>query len=599
MRFVIALLTLLNSASALASDQFSYEEAKKEFASENKLIGSAELIKELPEARGDQVAQEKFLNNPLSLKSEAESLFAQGDENAIAPEAQAGGLLKETHKLKSQFLIDENDEIIRHGDQVMQRGVAGLNTTEELQNTVGEQVTLHTCEEPKADISQKCVIERTISVKPEKATRRLSIRVFSRKNLQAFSKNVITGQSAGVFPKRSAITINNPLPANSYKEIVGIKLVQPVAFVSLSPTGDLEVTPAGRRKKVRIDSEVLVDVTFVLPITEKHLVETIVDGCAQAKEQNKQTNCSYASETIVEQGPKTIEGVTLHRSWWKKERNYTCKSLSKDTCGPYRQNGCTQVDSQCKSWAGETCLEYTQTFECRGASDLKISSDKGPTPFCLDGNCDKHGWAPNKDFADAVSRLAILKEMQGQFSVKDPTVFRGEEQKCRKDCAGIRDCCGKGKGWGNNLGFKCNGEEKQLAERRGENKCHYVGKYCAKKELGICIQHKHTYCCFGSKLVRAVQEQGRDQLGLGWGTPKHPACRGMTIQEIQRVDFSKLDLSEVYQEIRSKSKVPNTDKITTELQHSLSTKGRNFQKMLNAETNSNQEPGGKKDEPIM
>ena len=36
------------------------------------------------------------------------------------------------------------------------------------------------------------------------------------------------------------------------------------------------------------------------------------------------------------------------------------------------------------------------------------------------------------------------------------------------------------------------------------------------------------------------------QLNLSWGDSKHPNCRGMTAQEIAMLDFSKLDLSEVY-----------------------------------------------------
>ena len=36
---------------------------------------------------------------------------------------------------------------------------------------------------------------------------------------------------------------------------------------------------------------------------------------------------------------------------------------------------------------------------------------------------------------------------------------------------------------------------------------------------------------------------------MGWGEPKEPLCRGFTIEEIQRIDFSKLDLREVFEEL--------------------------------------------------
>ena len=42
-----------------------------------------------------------------------------------------------------------------------------------------------------------------------------------------------------------------------------------------------------------------------------------------------------------------------------------------------------------------------------------------------------------------------------------------------------------------------------------------------------------------------VQEQGRKQLGIQWGMPEEPNCRGFTTQELSRINFSKMDLSEI------------------------------------------------------
>ena len=63
------------------------------------------------------------------------------------------------------------------------------------------------------------------------------------------------------------------------------------------------------------------------------------------------------------------------------------------------------------------------------------------------------------------------------------------------------------------------------------------------------MKKKTSFCCFGSKLLKAFQEQGRAQIGMGWGDAEHPLCRGFTIEEIQRIDFSKLDLREVFEEL--------------------------------------------------
>lgn len=203
---------------------------------------------------------------------------------------------------------------------------------------------------------------------------------------------------------------------------------------------------------------------------------------------------------------------------------------------------------------------------------MQGSSLSGAVPFCLDSNCDQHAWGPNQDFAEAISKLAILREMQNNMS-KDPIViFKGDTRSCRKDCLSFRDCCATGKGWGKNLGYSCNADEKQLKKLRDEKKCVMVGTYCAEKVLGQCIRKKTTFCCFGSKLVRLVQEQGRAQLEIGWGEPKEPVCRGLTVEEISRVDFSKLDLREVFEEIMAKTNKPDFQKFTSELQHQANPK---------------------------
>jgi len=131
-------------------------------------------------------------------------------------------------------------------------------------------------------------------------------------------------------------------------------------------------------------------------------------------------------------------------------------------------------------------------------------------------------------------------------------IFNGQDMRCRLPGTqtGLSDCCKKTKSW---FGLvNCNQREQQLAKLRSWGKldgnCHYVGKYCAEKWLGVCVQEKKTYCCFSSPLARIVHEYGRPQLGIGWGSPKSPNCRGFTPEEFQKLDFSKIDFSEWIEE---------------------------------------------------
>jgi conjugal transfer mating pair stabilization protein TraN len=47
-----------------------------------------------------------------------------------------------------------------------------------------------------------------------------------------------------------------------------------------------------------------------------------------------------------------------------------------------------------------------------------------------------------------------------------------------------------------------------------------------------------------------VEEQGRAQLGMGWGSADNPECRGFTTDELQRLNFASMDFSEWYTNVR-------------------------------------------------
>ncbi|MCH7494253.1 conjugal transfer protein TraN, partial [bacterium] len=100
----------------------------------------------------------------------------------------------------------------------------------------------------------------------------------------------------------------------------------------------------------------------------------------------------------------------------------------------------------------------------------------------------------------------------------------------------------------------CNEEEGKLAMKEGAGLCHKVGTWCSSciRVFGkcvACIEHTTGKCCFNSKLARIVNEQGRVQVGKGWGSGKNPDCSGFTIAQLQRLDFAAMDLTEFYASI--------------------------------------------------
>ena len=97
----------------------------------------------------------------------------------------------------------------------------------------------------------------------------------------------------------------------------------------------------------------------------------------------------------------------------------------------------------------------------------------------------------------------------------------------------------------------CEQAEQVLAMKRDNRLCHGVGSYCSSRLpiIRLCIETTESYCCFNSRLARILNEQGRAQLGRGWGGPESPDCSGFTVAQLQGLDFSRMDLSEFYGEI--------------------------------------------------
>ncbi len=260
-----------------------------------------------------------------------------------------------------------------------------------------------------------------------------------------------------------------------------------------------------------------------------------IDGCGHLESKADRGLCIYGSK-VCTQGPGTrvFEGVSVYQGCWEYTYTYDCTHPCDDDCGPLRARGCVQIKSVCKKEIGGACVVYQQTYQCKNASRSQSRITGGDTPFCMDGACRDQTWENNDEMMNAISHLALLKDMQGRF---DGFVFKGGANQCSKAILSFKDCCGSGKGWGLSLGLAgCNAEEKALEVKRQKGLCHMVGTYCSSREkiTKICLQKKTSYCCFGSKLLKAFHVQGRPQIGRGWGDGEKPlrtSCRIFNLEE--------------------------------------------------------------------
>ena len=171
--------------------------------------------------------------------------------------------------------------------------------------------------------------------------------------------------------------------------------------------------------------------------------------------------------------------------------------------------------------------------------DAEDGGSCGSVRYCVGAGCETVRPQSNTGFANAATRLNMAIELGGEkFDRDDMRFFTGDRRACTIRLFGLADCC-RNDGLIEGLAG-CSASERELARERHAGNTHYLGTRCAKKTLfGICIRYEKVWCTFGSKLGRILQEQGRRQLGRGWGD-----CRGFSVAEIESIDFGSLDLSE-------------------------------------------------------
>ena len=292
-------------------------------------------------------------------------------------------------------------------------------------------------------------------------------------------------------------------------------------------------------------------------------------------------NCELTQETCSDSDPVTriIDGVSVTQPCWAWEQNYQCSERRPaNDCGELDARGdCRLIREDCIS-EDLPCSTIERVYDCPlpGTDDSGNQFICDGDVYCIDGSCETIEREANDEFRDAAVALHAMDDARGQFDPDTLTLFKGTRETCGSKVFGVLNCC-KGKGFPLIPGISllvalgCNTEEILLHQRDAQGLCAYVGSYCSKKILGICIAKKKAYCCFESKLSRILQEQGRAQLPKPWARAKDEQCAGFTIDEFARLDLSQMDFSEIYSEFTEAARLPDELEAANDIQQKIQT----------------------------
>ena len=275
--------------------------------------------------------------------------------------------------------------------------------------------------------------------------------------------------------------------------------------------------------------------------------------------------CSKTQEVCVEGGgSRWLHGVYQYLPCWKKRQTYYC--TYPDTCTAL--SSCAEQSRQCSKNTQGVCVQEQVTKKCTSQTCVDTNLICGEQSFCLDGDCYSPTIEKNTDFDQAASSLAALADAAKGLG-DPPMLFTGKAMTCSKKPVGLSDCC-KDSGWGNDVGLaQCSDEEKALMQAKEKKLTISLGQYCAEKVLGVCIRKKKAYCTFDSKLARIVQEQGKPQLGMHFGSAEHPDCSAITPEQMQQMDFSSIDFSDFYNDLHNNMTLPDNNQIQQRIKQTL------------------------------
>ena len=304
--------------------------------------------------------------------------------------------------------------------------------------------------------------------------------------------------------------------------------------------------------------------------------------------------CQSDTQNLTKNQMISFEGKELTfpitRSCWVTHVQYQCRDITSDTCKSMNLDGCFFVKEQKKGQMVQ--LQY----ECKDKliSKAKTIVGKGGTTDELLDHTDfieleqQHKSNP----AEALARLSIIEE-----GARNPTMagreivnlMAGRIMTAFKSFTGIKNCnhdellgdycidmerllqVAKQKGLAVYLGLReiPGGSRDAALQSVGETMlieagleagsdvatagtgrgARIIGKVIIKM---VVPDYQYCYCVFNSKLAKAVNQAAREQGIKSWWKDGKVDCSGLSLDEMRKLDFGKVDMSEVEDDMRRK-----------------------------------------------
>jgi conjugal transfer mating pair stabilization protein TraN len=229
-------------------------------------------------------------------------------------------------------------------------------------------------------------------------------------------------------------------------------------------------------------------------------------------------------------------------------------------------NNCTPSTSEslCTYWltgpyddTRGVCTRSAFYMNCVEESSRNVCQDWNEEIICNDQAVNLPNVTLENDimdgFAESLGILGLLDDIN--------SIWSGEYGKCSygyfvDGFGGLY--CNNCTGQGGFLCFETKPEQQKAYEMNKKGLCHYISTSCTNRiDMGfgsVCLENTRKYCCYDSKLARVIVEQSYSQLGKSWNS----GCNGLTLDELNELDFGAMDFSEIEEDLENKINIDAT-----------------------------------------